>query len=83
MADSATFLKDSLFCEWAYIINLDTEELEVYEGFNKRPDAPGRYADTETNNGYFGVKLINVVNLEDVRNSEVDALVASWETEED
>lgn len=28
------FLKDSLFCEWAYIFNLDTMKLEVYKGFN-------------------------------------------------
>ena len=83
MIDSASFLSDSLFCEWAYIINLDTEELEVYEGFNKRPDAPGRYANTETDNGYFGVKLIDVVNLEDVRNRDADGLVAQWEAEED
>jgi hypothetical protein len=31
------FAKDSLFCEWGYIINLDTKKLEVYQGFNKKP----------------------------------------------
>lgn len=35
MIDSYNFLKDSLFCEWAYLINLDSGELEVYEGFNE------------------------------------------------
>jgi hypothetical protein len=38
------FLIDSLFCEWAYIINLDSGKLEIYHGFNHDPDAPGRYA---------------------------------------
>lgn len=28
------FAADSLFCEWAYVLNLDTNELEVYQGFN-------------------------------------------------
>ena len=35
MIDGNAFLDDPLFCEWAYIINLDTGKLEVYEGGNK------------------------------------------------
>lgn len=31
------FAGDSLFCEYAYLINLDTKELEFYSGFNKSP----------------------------------------------
>lgn len=31
------FCKDSLFCEWAYVVNLDTQKVEVYKGFNKTP----------------------------------------------
>jgi hypothetical protein len=37
MIDSFEFLKDSLFCEYVYIINLDEMKLEFYEGYNKRP----------------------------------------------
>jgi len=28
--DSSSFGYDTVFCEWAYILNLDTEEMEIY-----------------------------------------------------
>lgn len=31
------FASDSLFCEWAYVLDLDNEVLEVYKGFNEQP----------------------------------------------
>ena len=47
MIDSQEFMKDSLFCEYAYIINLDKDVLEIYKGFQKKrsdtryqPDEP-------------------------------------------
>lgn len=36
--DSANFLEDSLFCEYAYIIDLDEEDLWFFRGFNKEED---------------------------------------------
>jgi len=69
--DKGGFLADSLYCEWAYLVNLDTDELEVYRGFNKDPNAPGRYAALQApgmkgkNFGskeepyeYYGVRLV-------------------------
>ena len=31
------FAADSLFCEWAYVLDLDQGTFEVYEGFNQSP----------------------------------------------
>lgn len=37
IAHSIDFAKDSLFCEFAYLVNMDTEELEIFTGFNQKP----------------------------------------------
>lgn len=34
LVNSEQFAGDSLFCEWAYVIDLDKRTFEVYEGFN-------------------------------------------------
>lgn len=64
------FPRDSLFCEYAYIINLDTMELEFYEGFNENREAEGRYArgDDEdfARHGYAGVRLVGEAPLDDI-----------------
>lgn len=42
--DSSGFPLDSLFAEWGYVIDIDTETFEVYEGFQKKPHHRGRFA---------------------------------------
>ncbi len=58
MPNNQEFLNDSLFCEWAYIINLTNDVLEVYKGFQQsKPE--GRYSEAPPNEqGYYGVGLI-------------------------
>jgi hypothetical protein len=41
---SNDFILNSLFCEWAYIVNCDEGVLEVYKGFVSEPHNEGRYA---------------------------------------
>lgn len=43
MIDSSEFIKDSLFCEYAYIVNLDTGMLEFWKGWQKVPQEGNRY----------------------------------------
>lgn len=41
--DSHLFPLDSLFCEWAYIVDLDANVFEVYKGFQKKLPKAGRW----------------------------------------
>lgn len=77
MIDSHEFLTDGLFCEWAYIINLDERVVEVYRGFYKTPGR-GRYGEIKNppwttadgrviTNDYYGVSNIANVAFDDVR----------------
>ena len=74
MNDGRDFLLDSLFCEYAYIINLDTQELEFYSGFNRLPRLrKGRYAnqkvERERPNEYYGVVLNWKIPLSTIQKS--------------
>lgn len=63
--DNHDFIKDSLFCEYAYIINLDTYELEFFKGFQHAPDYLGRYG-VEKSDGYYPCKLVLKIDLEEI-----------------
>lgn len=71
MVDSAAFLADSLFCEYAYIVNLDDGVLEFYTGFNKKPNGKGRYAKLQTkpDDEYYGVQLMRTWPLVTLHNA--------------
>jgi len=62
----ASFLSESLFCEWAYIVNLDTGKLEVYKGFQTTRDPKSRYSGKRAVDGYFGVALAAEFPVEDI-----------------
>lgn len=65
--DSSDFIRDSLFCEWAYIVNLDTDVLEVYQGYQKANHGKGRYANMPgTTPGNYPVALELTLPLEDI-----------------
>jgi hypothetical protein len=66
MIDGAEFIADSLFCEWGYIVNLDTGKLEVYKGFQHFPHDKGRYADLPKEGDYYPCALVAEFDLADL-----------------
>lgn len=60
LVDQIDFAKDSLFCEFAYVIDLDKNILEVYEGLNQEPlPESARFTGTARDSGdYQAVKLV-------------------------
>jgi hypothetical protein len=65
LVDEIDFANDSLFCEYAYVIDLDKDILEVYQGFNTDPLPEGaRFTSDELynsevgDNSYYPVKLV-------------------------
>lgn len=72
MLNNNDFIKNSLFCEWAYIINLDSKELEIYKGFQKEPNNNRYSIDIPSNSGYYSCKLLTSIQLDIVR--EIDNL---------
>jgi hypothetical protein len=79
MIDSHNFIEDSLFCEYAYIINLDEECLEFWVGFQKEPDYDNRYG-TETHDNmdkYYPCKMIGEYSFECLKEESVECIIAS------
>lgn len=68
------FASDGLFCEWAYVIDLDTRRFEVYTGFHKEPltekDRFYFLKDKEAN-GYSGVHMVFSWSIDDLPTDEV------------
>lgn len=77
MMDSSDFLCDSLYCEYAYIIDIDSGFLEVYSGYVQKPyKTMGRYADKKspTATGFYGVVLVAKYPLKKIISATSDKL---------
>lgn len=77
LIDSADFMADSLFCEFAYIVNFDEDTFEVYRGFQHEPHERGRYAhlpvEARSVGRYYPVALMGTYPLADV-----DSWKSTW-----
>lgn len=72
MIDDHKFIEDSLMCEWGYIINLDSERLEIYVGFQKKPNDNRYHIDKPDDFGYYNCALVREIPLSQVKNFNME-----------
>lgn len=72
LKNSVEFSGDSLFCEWAYVVDLDKRTFEVYRGFNKEAISEkerfAQYFQKRDDDGqqYYPIKLLKTYSLDDL-----------------
>ena len=67
------FAADSLFCEWAWVIDLDKRTFEAYEGFNKEPLTPADrfyFLHEFEDRPYHGIKLVHTWSFDALPSNE-------------
>ena len=73
LKDDSDFAGDSLFCEWAYVIDLqESGHLEVYKGFNQIDLTKDDrfYSSTNGSSEYKPIKLVAKYRLDDLPTNE-------------
>ena len=73
LSDELMFAADSLFCEWLWLIDLDKNTFEGYEGFNKEvlsEDERFSFLEEKSANGYHPVKFVKEYSLDELPSEE-------------
>lgn len=83
MIQRIDFIRDSIFCEYAYIINLDNNTLEYYVGAQRRPQNGNRYGVTPVEEDYYPCRMVKSYDLAEVMNRDTESLVRDMNKADD
>lgn len=86
VTDSSSFAADSLFCEYAYVIDLDQRTFEAYKGFQKEPlTGKDRFVnmkrDDDKKSEYYPVRMVGSWSLDELPTQR--ALEKAFGTDDD
>lgn len=84
--DNIDFAGDSLFCEYAYVIDLDASKFEIYKGLNDLKEPKGERFENSprgSNSSYYPVKLWKIYDLKNLPTYEQFLEDLKEEEEED
>lgn len=62
--ESIEFIKDSLFCEWAYFYDRDNKIFEIWKGYQKEPDLTNPFGQSTIFSGLYPCKRIFRGNID-------------------
>ncbi len=63
--NNISFIRNSLFCEWAYFYDIDNNIFEIWKGFQTKPDPTNPFGQ-ELNLGYYPCKRIFKGNINNI-----------------
>lgn len=72
LVNSESFARESLFCQWAYVIDLDKNTLEVYKGLNRlEVSKEERFYDlNDPKNNYRPIKMVQSFSIDKLPDAE-------------
>ena len=72
LVNSESFAQESLFCQWAYVIDLDKNTLEVYKGLNRLEiSKEERFYDlNDPKNNYRPIKMVQSFSIDKLPDQE-------------
>jgi hypothetical protein len=72
LVNSEDFARESLFCQWAYVIDLDKNTLEVYKGLNRLEVSKEErfYNLNDPKNNYRPIKLVQSFSIDKLPDAE-------------
>jgi len=73
ISNAKDFFKESLHCEYGYLINLDTMKFEAYEGFQSDAPQPGnRFGEEKNKSGYYPCKMVGEFPLDKIPDNWIE-----------